>query len=1163
MSSSSFVHLHVHSEFSLLDGACRTRALADLAAEHDMPALALTDHGTLFGVVQFFSAMKDAGVKPLLGYEAYVAPGSRLVRQAGGMKENSHHLTLLAENIQGYRNLMRLSSLAYMEGFYYRPRIDKESLAKYSEGIIALSGCASGEVCRNLLNGRKDEALKAAERYVEILGRDHYFVELQDNGLPDQKICMEGLQEIAEKLDLQMVATNDIHYPRVDDAEAHELLLCINTGKTLQDENRMRLGSSEFYFKSPAEMIERFGHIPGAIENTVAIADRCNVELDFDTRNFPRFEAPDGKSDVQYLAELCKSGMMDRYDGKPSKAVKERLKYELDVVEQMGYSSYFLIVWDMVDHARKLGVPNGLRGSGASSIICYLLGISDIDPLAYNLIFERFLDPERREPPDLDIDLCEHGREEVMKYIRETYGQDATAQIITFGTMAARGVIRDVGRVLDWPISEVDTLSKRIPAGPGVTLKKALDEDEELRNDYEGNARIRQLIDFGLKLEGLSRHASTHAAGVVLADQPLVEFIPVCKLNDCVMSQFAMGDLEKSGMLKLDLLGLRTLTVVNRTLELVEQRTGEKIDLNKIALDDAKTYELLCRGDTQAVFQLGSDGMQELLRRLEPKHMVDISAIVAMYRPGPLKSGVVDKYINRRHGNEEVVYLDERLKPILEDTYGLMIFQEQIMSILHDLGGMSMADALSTIKAISKKKADKVEKGLKTFYAGAEKNGVKKEVAEELVELIRPFAEYGFNRAHTTAYAFLAYRTAYLKANYPMEFTAAGLTCEMGHGDKLKDHIRDVRKHMDITILPPCINEGMPFFSVCGEKDIRFGMVAVRNCGAKAVDTIIAVRETGGPFKSLHEFCERVPTGSVNRQAVEGLIKAGALDCLPGSRAQKTAALEDVLKMGQRAQKDRQRGQASLFGMADDEDEASADALPSIPDWTPMEMSRYEKEFLGMRLSFNPLEQHEALMAQLAGANGGTIEKCKAGDVVIVAGEVISVRPMIARNGKSMGLFEIEDLHGPIKGVCFSDPWQEYGSLIKEDAILFMIGVVDYNNDRPSIKLEEVIPVAEARERLTESVVVTLQRGGLNDDKLTELHSICGRHRGRCKLLLEIIMPGELPVVIRAGRDMCVRPSDAFSAETRRLIGDDHIRLIARKPQVKDNGNRRKRFARN
>ncbi|MGD1002872.1 MAG: DNA polymerase III subunit alpha [Candidatus Brocadiia bacterium] len=1160
MNPKEFVHLHVHSHFSLLDGACTPASLAKLAKAQRMKACALTDHGNLYGAIQFYRAMTGAGIKPIIGYEAYVAPGSRKDKQsAGGGKEAYNHLTLLAADIRGYHNLVKLASSAFLDGFYYRPRIDVELLQEHKDGLIVMSGCNSGEICQWLLAGKPREALAAAGRYADLLGKENFFIEMQDNGLPEQKACLEGLARVASEAGLEMVATNDIHYGAPDDAAAHEVLLCINTGKTLADEGRMRFGSKEFYFKTGAEMAARFGHLPRAIENSVVIAERCNVAFDFETRNFPRYTPPDGLSAGEYLRKLCEEGLKRRY-GASAPAAKKRLDYELGVIEKMGYSSYFLIGWDIVAFARRRGIPVGLRGSCASTLVAYVLDISDVDPIRYSLIFERALDPQRREPPDLDLDLCEIRREEVIHYLREKYGESNTAQIITFGTMKARAVVRDVGRVLGWSVSEVDALAKRIPGVLGATLEKSLEQDESLRNDEKSNPRIRELLTYARKLEGLARHASTHAAGVVIADKPLVEFIPLCKMNDVVMSQFAMNDLEKAGMLKMDLLGLRTLTIVDKTLDLVKASQGHALDLQAVPLDDAKTYELIGRGDTKAVFQFGSSGIRDLLRRLKPENMEDLIAVVAMYRPGPLKSGMVDDFIARRHGEKEVTYVAPQLEPILKETCGVIVYQEQIMRILHELGGLTLADALSCIKSISKKRSEEVDARAEAFLKGAQKKHMTAQVAEELFALIRHFAEYGFNKAHATAYAYLAYRTAYLKANYPMEFAAADLSCEMGDSERLKEHVRDCMQ-MGLTVLPPCVNEGGGLFTVCGEKAIRFGMVGVKSVGERTVEAIVRAREAGGRFTSLQNFCDRVDSAAINRQAAESLIKAGAFDSLPGNRAQKIAALEDALRSGARAQLDRRRGQKSLFG-GDTGVRAVETPLPPIPEWPPVEMGRHEKEALGLRLSFNPLDRYEAVLSQLATATAATLRSLNDGAPVIVGGEVISIRPTITKGGHAMAHIEMEDPTGTIRGVVFPDCFEKHGGLLKEDAILFAVGTVDKSSDRPGIKLQELIPVAEAPARLASAVKLSLQRAALNSQVVDDIKALCQRHRGDCAVLVEVVAPDQQRVLVKAGRELAVRPTEAFIAEMGRLVGEGHMQLSPRKPQAQSSGNGRGRWSR-
>ena len=1150
MKPEDFVHLHVHSHFSLLDGACSVYALAKLAKKHQMKSLAITDHGNLFGVIQFHKTMTGEGIKPILGYEAYVAPGSRKDRAAStGGKESNHHLTLLATDLRGYHNLVRLSSIAYLEGFYYKPRIDREVLAQHKDGLIALSGCNSSEICQNLLAGRYSAAVAAAGRYADLFGRENYFIEVQDNGLEDQKACLEGLVKVAQEVGLKMVATNDIHYATAEDAKAHEVLLCINTGKTMASEDRMSFGSSEFYFKSAEEMVKRFAPFPGAVENTAAIAERCNVDLDWKARHFPRYEPPDGMTGTEYLRKVCIEGLHSRFGEKPPKNVRDRLDYELMVIDKMGYSSYFLIVWDIIHFAREHRIPAGLRGSGASSLVCYVLSISDVDPIAYSLIFERFLDPQRREPPDLDLDLCEVRREEVIRYLRDKYGHDNTAQIITFGTMKAKAVVRDVGRALGWPLPDVNSLLKRIPNALGTTLKSAYEADQTLKNDRQADPKIKELLGFAERIEGLNRHASTHAAGVCIADRPLVEHIPICKINDIVMTQFAMNDLEKAGMLKMDLLGLRTLTIVDRTIELVEKRTGRRIDMDALPHDDVKTYELIGRGDTKAVFQFGSSGIQDLLRRLKPKDMADLIAVVAMYRPGPLQSGMVDDYIARRHGEKEVTYIDDRLEPILKDTCGVIVYQEQIMQILNQLGGLSLADALSTIKAISKKRVEEIDKRAGDFFKGAKSKGFKESVSKALFELIRNFAQYGFNRAHATAYAFLAYKTAYLKANYPMEFAAADLTCEMGHSDKLKEHIRDCTQ-LGIKVLPPDVNEGDAHFTVTPDNAIRFGMAGVKNVGDKTVEAALAAREAGGRFTSLYNFCERVPGNAINRQALETLIKAGAFDSMPGTRSQKVAVAEEAMKMGARAQRDRRKGQRNLFADAGATGEMIEPALPAVKEWTPAEMSRHEKDAIGLRLSFNPMERFETLISQLTTATAATVGEKNHDEVVIVAGEVIEVRPTFTKQGRSMAHMELEDLTGSMRAVVFPDYYEKYAALLKEDAVLFVIASVDRSGERAGIQLRDVIPVANAAARLTERVRITLQRSAMDDALLEKMQNLLSRHPGDRPVYLDIVTPDKKTMVMRLGREFHVRPGEEFIADVEKLLGSGHLALVPRVPQL-------------
>ena len=933
MSSPQFVHLHVHSHFSLLDGACKIEKLVGAAEKFEMPALALTDHGNLYGAIQFYSAAKEADIKPIIGYEAYVAPGSRLEKSAEG--EAFYHLTLLAESHTGYMNLVKLSSKAFLEGFYYKPRVDKELLEEHSEGIIALSGCLSSELNRLLLRNDFEGAIACAVRYREIFGDASFFIELQDNGLDEQRTAMEGALKVSKELAIPVVATNDIHYLERADARAHEALLCINTGKTLYDESRMKMATDEFYFKSAEEMAERFAGIPGAIENSFAIAERCNVELSFDERYFPRFDPKTecGKdvTDAEFLRELCEAGFDERYSADNHEA-RKRLEYELKVITDMGYASYFLIVWDFVRFARERRIPTSMRGSGVGSVVSYALGLIDLDPLKHGLIFQRFLDPERKEAPDIDIDFCELGREAVMEYVKDKYGADNTAQIITFGSMKAKAVVRDVGRALDIPLADVNAIAKLIPSALGTKLAEALEQVPDLKQLREsGEERIGELFDISLRLEGLSRHRSIHAAGVCIADEPLTEHIPVCKVGDVTATQFAMDDLAKAGMLKMDFLGVRFLTIVDVTLRLIEERTGKRPDMMDLPTDDRPTYDLLTEGKGRGVFQMSSSGMRNLLEKLKPGDLEDIIAVVGLYRPGPLQSGMVDDFIARKNGEAKVTYLHPSLEKILKTSHGVIVYQEQIMQIAHEIGGLSMAEALTIIKAISKKKSEVIAEPREKFISGAVANGVTEKAAREIFDLIEFFGGYGFNKAHTTAYAYLAYRTAYLKANYPVEFMAATLSCEMDDTDKVYEYM-DECKQMGIEVVPPDANESSGGFKIIGDNRVRFGLGAIKGIGGKAIERIIEARDEAGPFESLFDFCERVDPRSANKSVVEALVKSGAFDSTGVNRSTLLSQVEQALKAGASAQADRVAGQMNLFGgRPQPAQEEEADQHPTGP----------------------------------------------------------------------------------------------------------------------------------------------------------------------------------------------------------------------------------------
>ncbi len=1151
-SADSFVHLHVHSHYSLLDGACKIPELVETAARFKMPAVAVTDHGNMFAAVEFYRAATEAKVKPILGYEAYVAPGSRFEREAvGGIKEAAFHLTLLAENRKGYHNLIKLASAAFLEGFYYKPRIDWELLQKHHEGLICLSGCLKSEVAHHILAERRNVARDVAAQYRELFG-DRYYLELMENGLDDQRVANLGEVAIARELGIPLVATNDIHYLRRDDAPAHEVLLCINTSKLLTDEDRMSFGSDQFYFASAREMAERFKELPEALGNTLAIAERCNVKLDFSKRHFPPFDSGKMTND-EHLARLAREGLKEMFGGKPPADYAARLEEELAIIKEMAYASYFLIVRDFVMYAREHDIPVGLRGSGAGCLITRALGMTDFDPVRHGLLFKRFLDPERREPPDIDVDLCETRRDEVIAYVRQKYGADCVAQIVTFGTLGARAAIRDVGRVLDIPLKEVDAIAKEVPEVLHITLREALEKTPELQSRYNGDQRIRKLLDVAMRLEGLARHASTHAAGVVISDRPLTEHLPLCKTGETVTTQFVFEDVEAIGLLKMDFLGLRSLTICHEILNLVEKETGQRLDLTALPLDDAKTYELLKRGETEGVFQFASQGMRNLLTRARPDNIEDIIAIVAYYRPGPLMSGMMDKFINCKHGREPITYIHPKLEPYLKGTYGLIVYQEQIMQIAHDIGGMTMGEALSMIKAISKKKEDKIKKGRDTFIKGAVARGLDEKSAEAIYNLIEFFAGYGFNKAHSTAYAYLAYRMAYLRAHYPVQFFAASMTCERSNRDQVIAFVKDAKAH-GIEVLPPNVNASYAGFRTEGNR-IRFGLGAIKNLGDKTADAIVAAREAGGPFRSLTDLCERCDGRLVTRAAIETLIKCGACDCLGGTRGQLLAALDHALQAAATAQQDRSRGQTSLFDLVAEQHAQPADELPAVEDAPRAERQSWEKDLLGFYVSGHPLEEHEAVLRMYATATTAQLASKEDGAEVIIGGVVDSVRSAVTRKGKFEGQrwarYELSDLEGAVGGVMFAQEYAEYGKFLRKDAIVFIKGRVDYQGNDPTLRAQQVIPIERAHALLAGGMALDLDAEAANEATLTALRDLCASNHGELPVYVRIRIPDEGAYTIRVGRNMFVQASPQLLDAAGQLVGRDRVRFIPKR----DNGN--------
>ncbi len=1158
-SNDTFVHLHVHSHYSLLDGACKIPELVETAAKFGMPAVALTDHGNLFGAVEFFRTATEGKVKPILGYEAYVAPGSRLDRElVGGIKEAAFHLTLLAENLKGYRNLIKLASLAYLEGFYYKPRIDWETLAKHSDGLICLSGCLKSEVAHHILAERSGAARDVAARYRELFGAERYFLEVQENGLDDQRTVNQGEIALAQELGIPLVATNDIHYMRRDDAAAHEALLAINTGKVLTDEDRMSFGTDQFYFASSQEMAERFKDQPAALANTLAIAERCDVKLDFSKRHFPPFDSGRMAND-EHLRKLATEGLGEMFGGKPPAEYVTRLEDELAIIKDMAYASYFLIVRDFVMYARDHDIPVGLRGSGAGCLITRALGMTDFDPVAHGLLFKRFLDPERREPPDIDVDLCEVRREEVLNYVREKYRPECVAQIVTFGTLGARAAIRDVGRVMDIPLKEVDAIAKEVPEVLHITLPEAIEKTPELQKRYKEDPRVHKLLDVAMRLEGLARHASTHAAGVVIADRSLTEYLPLCKTGDTVTTQYVFEDVESIGLLKMDFLGLRSLTICHEILSLVERETGKRIDLTQLPPDDAKTYELLKRGETEGVFQFASQGMRSLLTRAKPDTIEDIIAIVAYYRPGPLQSGMMDKFINCKHGREPITYIHPSLEPYLKGTYGLIVYQEQIMQLAHDIGGMTMGEALTMIKAISKKKEDKIKKGRDTFIRGSVERGLDAPSAEAIYNLVEFFAGYGFNKAHSTAYAYLAYRMAYLRAHYPVQFFAASMTCERSNRDQVIAFVKDAKAH-GIEVLPPDVNASHGGFRSEGGR-IRFGLGAIKNLGDKTADALVAAREAGGAFRSIGDLCERADNHFVTRAAFETLIKCGACDGLPGTRGQLLASLDRALQVAATAQEDRSRGQTNLFDLIAEPKAATQERLPDVPDLPLAERQSAEKDLLGFYVSGHPLQEHEDVLRMYGTATTAQLGQLEDGTEVVVGGIMDSVRAAVTRKGKFEGQrwarYELSDLEGSVNGVVFAQEYAQYGKFLRKDAIVFVKGRVDYQGNEPTLRAQEVVPIERAHALLAGGMAVDLDGEAANEATLTALRDLCASHNGGLPVYVRIRIPDEGAYVVRAGVALRVEASPTLLDAAGQLVGRDRVRFLPKRDNGNGNGGRR------
>ena len=1038
----SFAHLHVHTEFSLLDGASRIKNLVTAVKELGMDSVAITDHGVMYGTIDFYKECLKQGVKPIIGCEVYLAPGSRKERQEiNGVKY--YHLILLAENQTGYRNLVQLVSLANIEGMYYKPRVDKELLKKYHEGIICLSACVAGEIPRALIQGNKAKAESLVQEYLNIFGKDNFFLEIQNHGLAEERISNAGLVELAQKYNIGLVATNDCHYVSRADSEFHDILLCIQMGKTIADPARMRFNSDDYYVKSPAEMAELFKDYPEAIANTEKIAARCQVDFEFGHIQLPYYPIPSQYADDEaYLRALCEQALPNRYP-KSSEAVIKRLDYELSIIHRMGYDSYFLIVWDFINYSRQHGIGVGPgRGSAAGSIVAYLLGITNLDPLKYELLFERFLNPDRVTMPDIDIDFDYIQRSKVIDYVKERYGYDHVAQIVTFGTMAAKGAVRDVGRVLNMPYSQVADIAKLIPNELKITLDKALKESADFRKLYDSDADVKKLIDLARKIEGLPRHSSTHAAGVVIARNPLTDYLPVAVSEGTLVTEFDKDHVEELGLLKMDFLGLRTLTVINDTIANIKKNRQEVIDINAIPLADELTADMLCAGKTGAVFQMESLGMTNLVKDLAPRNFADLIPTVALYRPGPLGSGMVEDFIGGRHGTKEVTYMHPLLEPILKETFGVVLYQEQVMQIVQVLAGFSLGQADLLRRAMGKKKHEILLAQKENFLKGCAQNQIDADLATTIFDLLTHFADYGFNKSHSAAYALVAWQTAYLKAHYPAEFMAAMLTSIMDT-QKVPRYI-ELARRMELEILPPDINASMANFSVDHEA-IRFGLAAVRNVGDAAIASIVEARQADGRFKSLLDFCKRIDTSTINKRMLESLIKCGAFDSLGAKRSQLLAIMDAAMSEAQREKRDAMNGQLGLFG--EDIGETYALKLPDIPEASMPERLNWEKENTGFYITGHPLDEFRASLKNLPTIefiqHGGVKDK----QVVRIGGMVTEAKRITTRKGDTMCFLTIEDYTERLEVTVFPRVFYVNTAVLVPDMPLIIQGRVDVDDD--------------------------------------------------------------------------------------------------------------------
>ncbi len=1169
MKHSDFVHLHLHTEYSLLDGACRISDAVEKAHACKMPAIAMTDHGNMFGAVEFYKTALEAGLKPIIGCESYIAPGSRLDKKSSSARDAAFHLVLLAKDETGYKNLVKLISSAHLEGFYYKPRIDKEILAQHSKGLIGFTSCLKGEVPNKIKDEQLNQAKAALDEYRHIFEPGDFYVELQNHGIPEQQKVNRVLMDWAKEFSLPLVATNDVHYVEREHWEAHDCLICLQTQSLVADEKRMRYVAEQFYLRTPEEMHELFAEVPEAVTNTLAVAEKCNLRLEFGKLRFPVYHPPDGLSREKYLHQLVEDGLQRRYgiEWKQPKDVREksiveRVEFELKVIEKTGFASYFLIVWDFVDFAKSHGIPVGPgRGSAAGSVVAYLLRITDIDPLRYNLLFERFLNPERISPPDIDMDFCYNRRPEVIDYVRKKYGDDHVAQIITFGTLGAKMVVRDVGRVLGLSYGECDRVAKMIPPDLGMTLDKALEMSPELKAAYKGEDIVRRIIDNGRILEGLARNASTHAAGVVIGAEPLTNIVPLTTGTNSneIVTQYSMNPLGDLGLLKMDFLGLKTLTVIKDALDLIEQTTGQRIDMDKIPMNDAKTFDMLAKANTAGVFQLESNGMRDLCRRIGVDSIDVIIALIALFRPGPMQ--MIDPYIARKHGKVPIEYDHPLLEPILKETFGVFVYQEQVMQAANTLAGYSLGGADLLRKAMGKKKPEEMEKQRVIFVKGCnDTNKIPKAKAERIFDVLEKFAGYGFVKSHSAAYGVVSYQTAWLKANYPVEFMAASLSNELANTEKIQFFINEC-KRMGIEVLAPDINESGVRFSV-DKGRIRFGLAAIKNVGEIAVQNIIAVREAAGKVRSFGDFCDRIDGRVVNRKVFECLVKCGAFDSLDPARAKVFAEIDYQLNRAAAVQRDRERGQAALFDIAPvNARKQSTGKMPEV-EWSQSEMLAFEKELLGFYVTGHPLSQYAEILRRYELASSTQLASLQDGQMTRIGGIISKLQPKTTKQGKPMAILTLEDLDGSVEVLVFPEAYAKCVMHLKTDTAIFVCGSVNLREDKPKMYADRIIPLADVPKNFTKAMHIRLSTAIASEELLGRVHDVLRSAKGSVSVMFCFIYPDGKLVFLEANEHFAVAPTEQLVRELESILGEDTIWLkVDTEKMAAKNGARRERWA--